>query len=104
MYRETINQSPTDKDCPECDLGPGTYDVEHGMDYVRKSRDSSPVNLARDRTDRHTPEKQDSISPDQYEPNKEATLYQSPRWTIGVRRPEDAQFPGDGDTNTGSAQ
>ena len=79
-------------------LGPGTYDIEHSMDYVRRSREMSP-NMNMQRTERHSPAKEDSVSPDEYHPNKEVTLYQSPRWTIGVRRPEDSQFPGDGNTN-----
>ena len=39
------------------------------------------------------------MSPDQYNPNKEAVLNQSPKWTIGVRRPEDLKAQGD--TNMG---
>lgn len=79
-------------------MGPGTLDVERGLDYVKKSREGSP-NLGLQRTERQSPAKEDSLSPDRYEPNKEVTLYQSPKWTIGVRRPEDSEFPGTGQTS-----
>ena len=35
--------------------------------------------------ERESPGRRDSISPDQYEPNKEFTMYQSPQWTIGPK-------------------
>ena len=46
-------------------------------------------------TDRKSPEREDFVSPDAYSPNKETVLTQSPKWTIGVRRPEDQVANGD---------
>ena len=79
-------------------LGPGTYDVEHGVDFV-KFRNPSPVKMNR-QSDRSPARERESVSPDHYNPRKEVTQTQSPQWTFGVKRPGDSAFSG-ADSNLG---
>ncbi len=65
-------------------LGPGTYNVESSIEYV-KARSGSPEFTKQ--TIRKTQVREDAISPDQYNPNKEFIMHESPKYTIGKRYP-----------------
>lgn len=82
MTKSMVSKTAHNQTASRDPVGPGTYDVERSLEFT-KPRYPSP-NLAH-QVDREDPARRDSISPDQYEPNKEFTMYQSPRWTIGPK-------------------
>ena len=56
--------------------GPGNYNAESSFDYT-KARSPSP---AISKTERQSPARE-GVSPDQYNPNKETVLFQSPKYS-----------------------
>lgn len=57
--------------------GPGNYNAESSFDYT-KARSPSP---AISKTERQSPARE-GVSPDQYNPNKETVLFQSPKYSF----------------------
>ena len=80
-------------------IGPGSYDIEKSLEMTKPRHPSPDIGRT---TDRQSQAREDSISPDQYDPKKEFVLNQSPSWTIGVRRPSQLQAEGDTDMGPGA--